>query len=207
MKDSEKKIKKNIKAYSKMYYDTLKKKGFSDLKIKKEEYIAKLNEMYHSDLYDKHNIYPSISMDKVYAVIAMCLLLKKDNLNNDEIIDFVNYAFRKGKKIFGAIERVIDIFPCTYKIVKKWNINDHANRVKDKSIEYDDFQADDNHIEYKITKCMYVEVFKDYGIKELCKIFCITDEQAYANLKRHVQFIRHSDLASGDCCYDEILKK
>lgn len=47
---------------------------------------------------------------------------------------------------------------------------------------------------------MYAEMFAFYGIRELCKIFCMTDIQAYTNL------VRHSDLSDGDCCRDDIYR-
>ncbi len=53
---------------------------------------------------------------------------------------------------------------------------------------------------------MYAEMFAFYGIRELCKIFCMTDIQAYTNLVRHVRFVRHSDLSDGDCCRDDIYR-
>lgn len=31
--------------------------------------------------------------------------------------------------------------------------------------------------------------------------------QAYANLTRHVEFVRHSDLSDGDACHDEIMRR
>lgn len=53
---------------------------------------------------------------------------------------------------------------------------------------------------------MYAEMFAFYVIRELCKIFCMTDIQAYTNLVRHVRFVRHSDLSDGDCCRDDIFR-
>ena len=46
-----------------------------------------------------------------------------------------------------------------------------------------------------------------YGIRGLCKIFCMTDQFAYAGLLRHVKFIRHSDLSDGPACYDEVISR
>ncbi len=74
-------------------------------------------------------------------------------------------------------------------------------------MQYELFQVEDGRIEYNITKCMYVEAFAAYGIRELCKIFCITDVQAYANLTRHVKFHRYSDLSDGNYCHDVITRK
>ena len=62
-------------------------------------------------------------------------------------------------------------------------------------------------VEYRISKCMYVEMFECYGIRSLCKIFCNTDTRSYAGLTRHVRFVRHSDLSDGPCCWDEVHRK
>ena len=103
--------------------------------------------------------------------------------------------------------RCIDLLPNSYQIVEKWNISDHAKRVQDGSIYYDIFEVSDGKIEYSISKCMYVEMFETYGIRPLCKIFCMTDTTAYSNLKKHVKFIRYSDLSDGDSCHDIIMDK
>ena len=62
-------------------------------------------------------------------------------------------------------------------------------------------------IEYRISRCVYVEMFEAYCIRSLCKIFCMTDTTSYENLRRHVTFIRHSDLSDGDACHDEIIRR
>ena len=87
------------------------------------------------------------------------------------------------------------------------NSSNMPKRVRDGSIFYDQFDVSDGKIEYNISKCMYVEMFSYYGIRSLCKIFCITDEYAYSRLTKRVKFIRHSDLSEGECCHDEIIRK
>lgn len=198
-------MEKSIKKYAKLYRTALKANGFSDIDLRVEAYEQRLKEMYTSQSFEAHNIYPTMDVTKIYAVIAMCLELKKENLPNTEIIDIVNSGFKRLKKILAVVEKIIDILPNTYQIVKKWNVSDHEKRVKDGSITYDYFNVTDGKIEYCISKCMYVEMFEYYGIRGLCKIFCLTDEAAYANLTRHVKFIRHSDLSDGTCCHDEVL--
>jgi hypothetical protein len=86
-------------------------------------------------------------------------------------------------------------------------VGDHAKRVADGSITYDSFEVGEGRVEYHISHCMYVEMFEHYGIRRLCKIFCMTDERAYAGLTRHVRFVRHSDLSDGDCCHDEVMDR
>ena len=58
-----------------------------------------------------------------------------------------------------------------------------------------------------ISKCVYIEMFEQYDIRSLCKIFCMTDTTSYENLPKHVRFIRHSDLSDGSCCHDEVIDK
>ena len=200
-------MEKSIKKYAKIYRTALKANNFSNINSHVDSYEQRLKAMYASQAFEAHNVYPTMDVTKVYAVIAMCLELKKENLSNAEIIDIINSGFKRLRKLLAIVEAVIDILPNTYQIAKKWNISDHDNRVKDGSITFDYFNVSDRKIEYRISKCMYIEMFEYYGIRSLCKIFCLTDEAAYANLTRHVKFIRHSDLSDGECCHDEVLDK
>lgn len=163
--------------------------------------------MYASDLFKEHNIYPTMNVVHIYDVIAMCLELKKAGLSESAIIDSINRGFGSRRKFFNNLIRLIDLLPNSFEIAKKWNINDHEKRVKDGSITYDVFAVTNDKVEYIISKCMYVEIFESYGIRSLCRIFCMTDETAYGGLTRHVEFIRHSDLSNGDCCHDEVIRR
>ena len=200
-------MEKLVKKYEKLYRTALKANDFSDIDLRINSYEQRLREMYASQAYKVHNVYPTMDVSKIYAVIAMCLELKQDNYSDKEIIDIVNSGFGKLRKAFMLLEKIIDSLPFAYQIAKKWNIADHENRVKDGSITYDYFNVSEAKIEYCISKCMYIEMFEYYGIRSLCKIFCITDETAYSNLTKHVKFIRHSDLSNGDCCHDEVHDK
>ncbi len=198
---------KSIHRYTKMFSDTLKQKKIPNYVHISERYSKRVSDLYQSDIYEDYTRYPTIDRQKVFAVIAMCLVLREYHFTNEEIIAFVNFAFCRPKKAFYYLEKIIDALPCAYQIAEKWNLGDHEKRVQDGSVHYELFQVEDGRIEYNITKCMYVEAFSAYGIRELCKIFCITDEQAYANLTRHVKFHRYSDLSDGDCCHDVITRK
>jgi hypothetical protein len=119
----------------------------------------------------------------------------------------INKGFERRRNFFKRIIAVINMLPNSFDIARKWNISDHDKRVRDGSITYDYFHVNKNKVEYHISKCMYVEMFEYYGIRSLCKIFCMTDETAYAGLTRHVRVIRHSDLSDGDACHDEVIRK
>ena len=163
--------------------------------------------MYASEAFGEHDAYPSMSVEHVYAVIVMCLELRERGLADEQVIDTVNACFAARRRFFDVLVRVIDLLPMSYRIAERWNVGDHAKRVADGSITYDSFEVGDGKVEYRISHCMYVEMFERYGIRGLCKIFCMTDERAYAGLARHVRFVRHSDLSDGDCCHDEIMDR
>ena len=198
---------KLIKKYSDLYRAALNKWQFSDVEGKTASYEKRLREMYESDVFREHNVYPTMNVELIYAVIARCLELKGFGLSNREIMSFSDTMFEKRKKVFAVLEKVVDILPNSYKIAEKWNVNDHEKRVKDGSITYDFFEVQDGRIEYSISGCKYVEMFEYYGIRPLCKIFCNTDTSAYSQLTRHVKFTRYSDLSDGDSCHDVIERK
>ena len=200
-------ISKTVKKYGKIFRKILVIGNYPDQDAKQEAYEKRLAEMYASEKYAEHNIYPSTNTEYIYAIIAMCLELKRFGLSDKETIDAINRGFNGRRNFFKYLIRCIDLLPGSYRIVKKWNIADHDKRVKDGSIFYDRFDVSDGKIEYSISKCMYVEMFETYGIRPLCKIFCMTDTTAYSNLTKHVEFIRYSDLSDGDCCHDIIMDK
>ncbi|MBR1931799.1 MAG: L-2-amino-thiazoline-4-carboxylic acid hydrolase [Lachnospiraceae bacterium] len=200
-------IDKKIMSYSKYYRNLLINEGIKDVDIKLTSYETRLKEMYNSEQFKTHDIYPSTNVTFVYAVIAMCLELREAGYTDNRIIPAVEKCMESRWNAFVKILKFIDLFPFSYSVVCKWNKSDHEDRVKDGSITYDHFALGKEKIEYNISKCMYVEMFSCYGIKPLCKIFCNTDRIAYSGLTRHVRFVRHSDLSDGDVCFDEIIRK
>ena len=202
-----KEIKKNIKSYSKYYRNVLINEKMDEIELRMASYEKRLEEMYSSEKYAEHNIYPSTNVSFVYAVIAMCLELKDAGFEDGRIICSVEKGMEGRWSAFIKILKFIDLFPNCFSIVRKWNASDHESRIKDGSITYDYFNLEKDKIEYSISRCMYVEMFSSYGIRPLCKIFCNTDLIAYSGLTRHVKFIRHSDLSDGNACFDEVIKQ
>ena len=200
-------MEKTIRKYGKVYRKALSFRHFREIDAKTAAYEARLRKMYASDGFRAHSIYPTTNAAQVYAIIAMCLELKALDMTDAEIIETVNQGFARRRSFFRRIIRAIDLLPNSFSIAKKWNIQDHDRRVKDGSLTYDRFEVGEDRIEYRISKCVYVEMFEAYGIRGLCKIFCMTDTTSYENLRRHVIFIRHSDLSDGDACHDEIIRR
>ncbi len=200
-------MEKTIRKYSKVYRKALSFRKYRDIEAKTAAYESRLREMYASERFKANSVYPTTNAAHVYAVISMCLELKALGMTDAEIIEAVNHGFARRRNFFRRIIRAIDLLPNSFSIAKKWNIQDHDRRVKDGSLTYDRFDVGKDRIEYRISKCVYIEMFETYGIRSLCKIFCMTDTAAYENLSRHVTFIRHSDLSDGDACHDEIIRR
>jgi len=205
--EENKEIEKNIRSYAKYYRNLLLNEGIKDIDVKMASYETRLRTMYGSEEYKAHNVYPSTNVSFVYAVIAMCLELKEAGYTDDRIVPAVEKSMEGRWSAFVKILRFIDRFPFCFSVVRKWNESDHRDRVKDGNVTYDQFELRKEKVEYNISRCMYVEMFKSYGIRPLCKIFCNTDRIAYSGLTGHVKFVRHSDLSDGDACHDEIIRK
>lgn len=196
-----------VAEYTKFFRSALTESRLPEIDSKVSQYQRRLETMYASGAYRKHNAYPTMNVERVYAVIAMCLELKtyKPSLSDNEVIAFVNGIFEKKRGFLRVLGKCVNLLPNSFQIAREWNISDHDKRVQDGSLTYDSFQVTDRKIEYNISGCMYMEMFKYYGIRSLCKIFCMTDEFAYSLLPKHVRFVRHSDLSNGDSCHDEII--
>ena len=200
-------MEKTIVKYSRAYRKALISGNFDDVEHKVTTYESRLRQMLSSENFRRHSVYPSTDTTHIYGVIAMCLELKTFGLSDGEIIETINRGFAARRNFFRRLIRCINLLPNSFSIAKKWNISDHDKRVRDGSLTYDYFNVSEDKLEYRISRCVYVEIFETYGIRSLCKIFCMTDTTAYENLPRHVKFIRHSDLSDGDCCRDEIIRK
>ena len=88
-------IAKTVKKYGKIYRRILVIGSYPDPDLKQEAYEKRLTEMYASEKYAEHNIYPSTNTEYVYAIIGMCLELKGLGLSDKEIIDIINSGFSR----------------------------------------------------------------------------------------------------------------
>lgn len=200
-------IEKKVKGYAKLYRRALAAAEIPDTGEKSAAYEKRLSEMYASDDFERYSQYPTTDASHVYAVIAMCLELKRFDLSEPRIIDVINSGFRARRDFFRRLLRCIDLLPNAYRLAGSWISAEHDRRVKDGSLTFDYFTVSEGKVEYCISRCVYIEMFEQYGIRSLCRLFCMTDTAAYENLPRHVRFIRHSALSDGSCCHDEIIDK
>ena len=198
---------KTIARHAKVFRKAASHAGFTDVDAYVASFAKRLEGMYASDLYRAHDVYPTMDVPRIYAVIAMCLELREHGLTDQQIFESVNAGYAARRRLFAVILKAIDLLPNSYAIARRWNIQDHDKRVVDGSITYDTFEVRDHSIECRISACKYVEMFEAWGIRPLCKLFCETHTRSYSMLTRHVEFVRHSDLSDGDTCHDEIIER
>ena len=94
---------KDVRKYSAMYREGLKAMALSAPEEKMAHYTSKLREMYSSPQFKAHNIYPTIDVIGIYAVITMCMEMRSYGLSNDEIMSFVDAAFKKRRAFFDTL--------------------------------------------------------------------------------------------------------
>ena len=141
-------MEKTIRKYVGVYRKALVSRHFQNAEEKAAAYQSRLGEMYASDRFKAHSVYPTVNTVHVYAVIAMCLELKALGLSDAEIIGTINQGFTRRRNFFRRMIRAIDLLPNSFSIARKWNISDHDKRVRDGSITYDRLDAGKDRIEY-----------------------------------------------------------
>lgn len=170
---------KRVTRNSKIFRRAVEHAGVTDTDSCVHSFERRLERMFASDLFREHDAYPTIDVEHVYSVIAMCLELREHGLSDVAVRDAVNTGFAARRHFFDALIRAIDLLPFAWSIVRKWNVSDHAKRVADGSIDYDHFEVSKHTIEYVISGCRYVDMFEAWGARPLCKIFCETDTRSY----------------------------
>ena len=111
-------MEKTIRNYSKAYRKALSFRHCRDIEAKAAAYESRLREMYASERFKAHSVYPTTNATHVYAVIAMCLGLKASGLTDAEIIESVNHGFARRRNFFRRLIRLIDLLPNSFSIAK-----------------------------------------------------------------------------------------
>lgn len=113
-------MEKIVKEFASMYGKALIACGNQAADVKITAFTKRLEQMCASDIFKQHNVYPSMGVDRIYAVIAVCLELKDDGMSDPEIIEFVNQMFESRRKPLRVLLKGIDLLPDCYQIAKKW---------------------------------------------------------------------------------------
>ena len=127
---------RRVAQYAKVFRKAVAHAAIPDADECVTSFARRLEEMYASDLFTEHSVYPTINVGHVYAVIAMCLELREHGLADEQVIACVNVAFAARIRAFDTLLGAIDLLPNCYAIARRWNIGDHGKRMADGSIDY-----------------------------------------------------------------------
>ena len=78
----------------------------------------------------------------------------------------------------------------------KFKENLKAEAERDKSFLVT--EESDTHIKVKFHRCPYHEVYKDYGIPEVCEKFCDADFGAFRKVHPRLHVTREHEISRGD---------
>ena len=59
-------------------------------------------------------------------------------------------------------------------------------------------EESDRHIKVKFNRCPVYEVYRDYGIPEVCKKYCDGDFEAFTKVHPKLKVVREHEIAYGD---------
>ena len=195
---------KLARKYVKLFCNSMKKAGKYTPSLY-EEYRSLYLDLTSSAEYKEFSKYETMGIDKVYAAITHAKLCKEKGISLDEAREiWEKYTAKNIRKIFRTVCKVIDILPNGYKIVSEWLYKDAQERIAENCLTYEMLAYNSQKLEYKITHCMYAEIFERYGIKSFCKVFCDND-LCMSVMHRKAKFIRHSNLVDGHFCHDEVI--
>lgn len=199
-------MEKTVRKYTRLYQRAIRRRKLYDVPGKTRAYRDKLTELYASELYRQHSACRSMNPPRVYAIIAMILSLQSAGVEQAEIEAMVEETFCKAQKHIRRRTKLLDLYPGAWRIVRKRKIAAHKKHAGDGSMVFDSFEADDECVTYQVHRCMYVEMFAAYGIREYSRIFCKMERAADGFLPNHVWFVPYSDLLTGDCCRVELAR-
>ena len=190
-------MERTVRKYTRLYQRAIRRRKLYDVSGKTRAYRDKLTELYASELYRQHSACRSMNPPRVYAIIAMILSLQSAGVEQAEIEAMVEETFCKAQKHIRRRTKLLDLYPGAWRIVRKRKIAAHKKHAGDGSMVFDSFEADDECVTYQVHRCMYVEMFAAYGIREYSRIFCRMERAADGFLPNHVWFVPYSDLLPG----------
>lgn len=202
----EKKV-KWMTQYSKLFAKAMKKYGRKD--YKKLENLFRNRYMDHlcSEEFEAYKKYGMISIEKIYAAITHAQICLEIGLTLEE-------SQRIWEAFIDENERKIHVLFCSFFDCWKNGYRKIANHLEnearkykaDGSMVFDILERNEEKLEFKVSKCVYVEIFEAYGIKSFCKVFC-KRLQSLECMKKTADLRIYSNMIEDNCCHVELLKR
>ena len=197
--------KRCVNKYSKLFADTMRQYNRNDTEKLYDEFKTRYLAHLNSKKFKEFSKYKTMRLEKVYCAITFAQICTELGYSLDEAQKIWEETLtKKVKKLANNLCKFVDNLPNSYKIITSLLYKESQNRISENCLTFEVLKCNKEKLEYKISRCAYVEIFEYYGIKKFCKVFCNNDLCMNAFNKR-AKFIRYSDLVDGNCCHDEIV--
>ena len=201
----EKKV-KWMTQYSKLFAKAMKKFGRKDYRKLENLFRNRYMDYLCSEEFEVYKKYGSITLERVYAAITHALICLEIGISLEEAKriweEMIEQADKK-RALF--LCKLVDKLKNGYQIVANYLDKEARKHKADESMTFEILKSGDDKSEFKVTSCVYIEIFERYGIREFCKVFC-NNIHCLDVLHESARFTRHSNLLDGDCCHLELTK-
>jgi len=196
----EKKV-KWMTQFSKLFAKAMKKIGRSDYKKLENMYRNRYMDYLCSDEYEEYREHGSIELEIVYAAIAHTKICLEIGIALEEAMriweEMMIASERKNRRMLCSL---IDNLKNGYKMAANHLEKEARKHKADESMTFEVLKRDEEKLEVKISRCVYVEIFEAYGLRELCRVFC-NNIHCLDAMEKSAKFEKYSSLLDGECCH------
>lgn len=145
-----------------------------------------------------------VSINSAYFFVTASLVCRELGYSFDEtqsILYNIAWPIRcRWRKIINFLERLPFGYNLFVFVLERFNLSYGSN------LTFDFLKHEKNKFEYQISKCIYIEIFEHYGIREYCKSLCDSDIHVMGGACKHAKFIRYSDMSNSSVCHDAVVR-
>lgn len=201
----EKKV-KWMTQYAKLFAKAMKKIGRKDYKKLENLFRNLYMEYMCSDEFEEYKKYGTMPIEQVYAAITHAKICLDAGISLEEAMRIWEEIMHANEgKLQGLICKYFDSAKNGYRKLANHLENEARKSKADKSRTFELLERSDEKVELKVTRCAYKEIFESYELGEFYKVFC-KGIQCLGMAQKSAKFVKHTHLASDDCCYMELLK-
>ncbi|MGO1580077.1 MAG: L-2-amino-thiazoline-4-carboxylic acid hydrolase [Peptoniphilaceae bacterium] len=181
-------------------FERYKKHLSKDEYTKSEEIYKNILKTEEVSIENKSHCY-----QRIFPTFAIYKAMKNQVENPLERTKEVFYQVEVYSNV-NLMKRIFKI-PYLYKLVPKiaYKTMKKSYKESDEGFQIDYLDIKKDILRFNIKQCLYFNYCKKFGVKELCDIFCTSDELAAQAMGTSVVFKRESTLARGgkycDFCY------
>lgn len=130
-------------------------------------------------------------------VIAIYLSLKEHESTSGEAYEFTSDVLQFACKKAQRKNRILARLPYGYKIFKLFCKTIITRQYPDEGWKTDWIRYDNKEIHFNFSRCLYVDVTRQFNCFELCELFCTNDDITLAGYSPAILFKRNGTLGRG----------